>query len=195
MVDRVLSAVGAAVMGIVQELAALRRMRIFDDVVVLKIVGGGPDRQIVVDVWLPPENALHLRQELRGVPITHRAPQLEWDVGSIEILERGAKLARRVDRHLRRGELAQLVADGPKVGLDLSRLAFARGRELVVDRLLQGVAGPQVAQHAGEQHRDRPEQREYGEKLRGQPPPRRAGRGGGIGRRHGTFYSISDARA
>jgi len=73
-----------------------------------------------------------------------------------------------------------------EAGCDLARLAFAASRELIVDRLLERIASPHVAQHARHEHGDRPEQRENSEKLRGQPPARGA-RGGGrhVDRSHG----------
>ena len=141
---------------------------------VLEIVGGGPDRQVVVDVQLLAQDAAHLGQEVRRVPVADLAAEVERDVGLLELVEGGAELARGVDRHLRGGELAQLVADGAEVGLDLARLAFAGGRELVVDRLLKRVAGPQVAQHARDQDGDRAQQDEDRKQLCGQPPARGA---------------------
>ena len=73
MVDGVLPAVGAAVAGVVDQLALILRMRIGDDVVVLEIVGGGADRQVVVDVQLLAEDAAHLAQEVRA---SYQSPTL-----------------------------------------------------------------------------------------------------------------------
>ena len=133
MVDGVLPAVGAAVAGVVDQLAPILRIRIGDDVVVLEIVGGGPDRQVVVDVRLLAQHAAHVGQEVRLVPVADLAAEVERDVGSLELVEAGAESARGIDRHFRGGELAQLVADGAEVGLDLARLALA-GRRQSPDR-------------------------------------------------------------
>ena len=193
MVDGVLLAVGAAVAGVVHQLAPIRRIRIGDDVVVLEIVGGGSDRQVVVDVQLLAEDAAHVGQELLLVPVADLAADVERDVGLLELVEAGVEPARGVDRHFRDGELAQLVADGAEVGLDLARLALAGGRELVVDQFLERVAGPNVAQHARDQDGDSPQQDQDGEQLCRQSPAR--GTIGARGRVVMTYLSLMSLRA
>ena len=93
----------------------------------------------------------------------------------VEFADRGPELARRVDHHLGGGKEAQLGMDRAEVGLDLARLGLAGGRELVEDRLLQGVAGAKVAQHAGDQDGDRAQQDQGRKQLCGQAPARGAG--------------------
>ena len=106
--------------------------------------------------------------------------------GPIELVDRDPELARRLDHHLGGGEQAQLGLDRAEVGLDLARLGLAGGRELVEDRFLERVAGAEVAQHAGDQDRDRPEQDQNRKQLCGQAPARGAGRAGIIGRTHNS---------
>ena len=60
MIEGVQPAVFAAVAGIVEKLAPLRRIRIGDDVVELQIVGGAADRQIVRQRRFPAQHARHL---------------------------------------------------------------------------------------------------------------------------------------
>jgi len=156
----VLPAIGAAVTGIVHHLAPLRRIRIGDDVMVLEIVGGGADRQVVDDIQLLAGDAVHLAQEVHLVPLADLAAEVERYFGLLELVVGTAEGARGVDRHLRGGKLAQLVPDGPEVGLDLPRLAFAGGGKLVVDRVLQRIARPHVAQHSRDQHGDRAQQQQ-----------------------------------
>ena len=64
MIDCVQPAVVAAVAGIVEQLAPLRRMRIGDDVMVLQIVGSGADGQVVGESGFPAENARHVGDEI-----------------------------------------------------------------------------------------------------------------------------------
>ena len=175
MIDGVQPAVVAAVAGVVEQLAPRRRMRIGDDVVVLEIVGSGADRQVVGESGFPAENAPHLGDEVLGVPVADLLAQLGRGACPVEVADRGPELARRVDHHLGGGKEAQLGMDRPEIGLDLARLGLAGGRELVEDRLLQGVAGAKVAQHAGDQDRDRAQQDQGRKQLRGQAPARGAG--------------------
>ena len=123
MIDGVQLAVGAAVAGIVQQLASVRGIGVGDDVVVLEVVGGGSDRQVVVDVRFRAEDAAHVGQELPGIPVADLPPHLERHVGSSSS-NAGAEAAHGIDHHLRGGEQAQLVADGAEVGLDLARLGL-----------------------------------------------------------------------
>ena len=175
MIDGVQPAVVAAVAGIVEQLAPLRRMRIGDDVVVLEIVGSGADRQVVGESRLPAENARHLGDEVLGVPVADLLAQLGRRACPVELVDRGPELARRVDHHLGGGKEAQLGMDRAEVGLDLARLGLTGGRELVEDRLFQGVAGAEVAEHAGDQDRDRAQQEQGRKQLCGQAPARGAG--------------------
>ena len=115
---------------------------------VLQIVGGGADRQVVGEFSFPAENARHLGHECCGVPVADLLAQLRRRVGPVELVDRGAELARRIDHHLGGGKQAQLGLDRAEVGLDLPRLGLTGGRELVEDRLFQSVAGAEVAQHA-----------------------------------------------
>src|SRR5262249_24527294 len=86
--------------------------------------------------------------------------------------------------------MAELEAQGTEVGLDLARLAFARGGELVVDRLLQGIAGAQVANHAGRQHGDRAEKQQDPEELGRQTPAHGAGRANYVAGGHGGIDTM-----
>ena len=175
MIEGVQPAVVAAVAGVVEQLAPFRRMRIGDDVVVLEIVGGGADRQIVGQIGLPAENALHVGDEMLGVPVADLLAQLGRRARPIEFADRGPELARRIDHHLGGGKEAQLGLDRAEVGLDLARLGLSGGRELVEDRFLQSFAGAKVAEHAGDQDRDRAQQDQGRKQLRGQAPAHGAG--------------------
>ena len=93
----------------------------------------------------------------------------------VEFGDHGPELARRVDHHLGGGKEAQFGIDRAEVGLDLARLGLTGGRELVEDRLFQGVAGAEVAEHPGDQDRDRAQQDEGRKQLCGQAPARGAG--------------------
>ena len=175
MIAGVQPAVFAAIAGIVDELASVLRIRIGDDVVELQIVGGAADRQVVRQRRFPAQEARHRRDEVRGVPIADLLAQLRRRRRPVELLDRHPELARCIDNHLGGGKQAQLGLDRAEVGLDLARLVLTGGRELVEDRLFEGVAGAEVAEHPGHQDGDRAKQDERREKLCGQAPARRSG--------------------
>jgi hypothetical protein len=182
-------AVGAAVSRVVEQPTARRRLRVGHDVVVLEIVRRRPVRQIPGHGGVLAEQATGIGDDVPGVPVVDLALHVVGHGLLVELLIRGVEIARGVDDHLRRGQQAQVVADVAEIGLDLSRLGFARRRELVVDRRFQCVAGAHVAQHAGHQHGDRAQQDQGGEDLGRQPPAHRTIGSGGSGVRHAsTIY-------
>ncbi len=118
------------------------------------------------------------------VPVADLLTQRQWYAGPIELVDRHAELARRLNHHLGGGEQAQLGLDRAKVGLDLARLGLAGHCELVDDGFLERVVGSEVAQHPGDQDRDPPEEDQNRKQLCSQAPARGAGRAGIIGRTH-----------
>jgi hypothetical protein len=107
-------------------------------------------------------------------------PSTRWRTSFAELVDGVAKATHGVDHHLRGGEQAQLVADAAEVDLDLVRLGLARRSELVEDRPLQRIAGADIAQHAGDQHRDGAQQDQDGEQLGRQPEARGTDSGGRV---------------
>ena len=168
-------AVFAPVTGVVEKLAPLPRIGICHDVVKLQIVGGAADRQIVRQHRFPAEDTRHLRDEVRGVPIADLLLQFRRRAAPVELVDRHPELPRCIDNHLGGGKQAQLGLDRAEVGLDLARLVLAGRRELVEDRLFEGVAGAEVTEHPGHQDGDRAKQDKRREKLCGQAPARRSG--------------------
>ena len=175
MIHCVKLAVVASVAGVVEKLTPLRRVRIFDNVVILQIVGGAPDRQIVRQGWFAAQDARHLGDEVRGVPIADLLPQFRRRACPVELVNRDPELACRIDHHLGGGKEAQLRLDRAEVGFNLARLGLTGGRELVEDYFFEGVAGAEVTEHPGHQHRDGTQQDEGRKQLCGQAPARGSG--------------------
>ena len=77
---------------------------------------------------------------------TYQSPTFCWTqrqryASPIELVDRHAELARRVNHHLGGGEQAQLGLNCAEVGLDLARLGLAGHCELVDDSFLERVVG------------------------------------------------------
>ena len=181
------SAVGAAVAGVIDNLSPRGRLRVGDNVIVLQVRSGRPDRQIIGERHVLTQQTARHRQEILGIPVLDLAVQLVGHLFLLELAERRAKLTRGINHQLGAGKQAQFVADGAKVGLDLARLGLPRRGELVVDGFFERIASTHVAEHAGDQHRDRTHEQQDREQLGRQAEAcwtRSAGVGGG---RHGVL--------
>ena len=194
MIHGVKPAVVASVAGVVEKLAPLRRVRIFHDVVILQIVGGATDRQVVRQGWFPAQDARHLGDEVRGVPIADLLLQFRRRACPVELVDRDPELARRIDHHLGGGKQAQLRLDRAEVGFNLARLGLTGGRELVEDCFFEGVAGADITEHAGHQDRDRAKQDEGCKQLCGQAPARGSRRSGHLRGRHKSTLTANAKR-
>ena len=188
MVDRMKRAVGAAVAGIVEQLALLRRVGVGDDVAVLQIVGGRAVRQKVGQRRVLAELAADVGQVVGGIPGIDLALGVGRQLLLLELFVGRPEVAHGVDNHLGAGQQPQVVAGVAEVALDLPRLGLSRRRKLVVDRLFQRIAGVDVAQHAGDQDGAGTEQCQHREKLCRQAPGNGASGIGGVGRHAATIY-------
>ena len=121
-----------------------------------------------------PRTRVNCRDEVLSVPVADLLAQFRRRACPVELVDRDPELARRIDHHLGGGKQAQLGLDRAEVGFDLARLGLAGGRELVEDRLFEGVAGAEVTEHPGDQDRDRAQQDEGRKQLCGQAPARGA---------------------
>ena len=77
--------VAGSTTGVVEKLAPLRRAGIVHNVVILQIVGGTTDRQVVRQGWLPTEGARHSAHEVLSVPIADLLPQFRRSACPVEL--------------------------------------------------------------------------------------------------------------